>query len=799
MTLNLVVRKPYVTVDGLDVSSAIIALTWGDSDYESQSGVIKCEGSLTLSGLALTEDLDDRTNPRWARGKVVRIQIANESNTLTTPRCGGWQYILKSQFDGHQELTIQIGCLLALMDSATPPGEGIEGFAIGQSQGAASLFASLGAKIGAAIVGNLGGYSLNVPLSKLNQDSPVKQLGALCWANGRLAHVDGRTGEISVLPINVAPAPILDRWVVRDAVEYTRTTGAESPCEKVLVTGTKIKAKEPEDDFTESLSETYGSSNIVRAGGNRNILLNRTYESEELNRDERTRTRYTKIEQPSGLFLEDEPIPDSFYPDSEGRDDLWARIQTARAFRFLISSEVTEISTFEKRLGGNSKIDEGRLMTVETIGKRQADEVYGEYNDNRTGSPGDEDYNGSKVLKSGLIGADRTIVSYTYRPTRTFTDSAGNSVTVKDSRPVLTITTETQQRRAEVFPQGYAGNPTSWQFVLREVREWIRDDQNPDGWKLVTTTETPQLLDSKVDIATIGLIDHAAQGAKKTTKTERGPGIQPPSPERFPVDASTEETQIVGEAKLPGLDVPAVRDREREYRAEAGMITSKAQADKVAKIEGAILWGRYKGAAWVTNVPDPLLTATPLQAWDWTEPTGKVQRYLIDGLSFAYSERRTVSAADGIWVGQVGVRSYSPPIAPIDPPAVDPEDETESPPTVHRPYSVVDTFDPALGMSAEFRLFPYPLTLAPDTFNPAMAIALPGLFKPGDVVATATVEGGEWLVVEGDGGDAVTTATVEAGERDPDGDASLTATAEAHVPAPSGKPTTTATAEGAEE
>lgn len=712
MVVDIIARKASITIDGLDVSEAVTALVWGFTDYESQSGIIKTEGSITLSGAGLdwTEDLDDRTNARWSRGKTVRVQVDNESSVLTTPVCGGWMYILKSQWDGDKLLTIQVGCLLSLMDSPTPPGEGLEGFAVGTTQSATDLFGRLGAKLGATINGTLSGFTLNKPLSKLNNNSYSKQLGQLCWANGRIAYVDGRDGEIYVVPVNIAPSPILDRWVCQDAVSYGRRTGVEAPCEKVLVTGTRVNAVATEDQVNAEPTESFGPASIVNPDvGSATIRLERRTETEEINRSSRTITKFTQIQQPYGLAVGALPIPDTYLPDDEDRQTKWDATQAAKALNFVIGSETTEVSQYERLTfsgSGVPKIDERRMVSKETLGKRQAELVYQSYNEARVGSFGDEEYNGSRITTTGLIDSDRTLETYTYRATSQSSGNDSSITVIRGDRPVLEILTETFQRRAEVFPDAAMGNPTAWQFTKRERKYWVQDP-NSEGYIQYTETETPALSETTNDITDYTNIDSVATTAKRTVVPSKGARVQPPKPQTFPVDAITEQVQIVGIALLPGLSVPAVREREREYRAEVGTIQSTAQAERVARIEGAILWGRYNGCDFEMNLADRLLTASPLQAIDWTEhPSGKIERYLVDGLSFAWADRRTIAGADGIWVGQVGTRSTTPPSVPVDPTLPDPESEVEVPPEI-RPFQQVHTFSPGIGLSFDFEVVPF--------------------------------------------------------------------------------------------
>ncbi len=707
MVLGIVARTASITIDGLDVSSAVTGLAWGYTDYESQLGVIKTEGTITLNGGGLdwTEDLDHRTNARWSRGKVVRIQVADESTVLTTPVCGGWLYILKSQWDGDKILTIEVGCTLALMDSATPPGEGLEGFAIGTTQSATDLFTSLGTKIGATINGSLGGFTLNKPLSKLDNSSAVKQLGQLCWANGRIAYVDGTDGEVYVVPVNIAPAPILDRWVSQGDVSYTRRTGIEAPCEKVLVTGLKVNAVATSDEVTPDPVESFGPASIVNPNvGNATIRLERRTETETIDRGNRTVTKFTQVQQPYGLAVGALPIPDDYRPDDDDRQTKWDATQTAKALNFVIGSQTTETSQYERLTfsgSGVPKTDNRRILRKETIGKRQAELVYQSYNEARVGSFGDEEFNGSRITTTGLIESDRTFETYIYRATSRPTANGSSITAIRGDRPVLEILIETFQRRAEVFPDAAMGNPTAWQFTKRERKYWVQDPSS-EGYIQYTETETPALLETTNDITDYSNIDSVATAAKRTVTPTQGARVQPPKFQSFPVDAITEQVQIVGIARLPGLSVPAVRDREREYPAGKGMITSTAQAERVARIEGAILWGRYNGCEFEMNVADRLLAASPLQAIDWTEhPSGKIERYLIDGLSFAWTIDRAIAGADGIWVGQVGTRSTAPPSVPVDPTLPDPESEVEVPPEI-RPFRQVHTFSPRAAASLGF-------------------------------------------------------------------------------------------------
>jgi hypothetical protein len=69
------------------------------------------------------ESLDDRANPRWAKGTPVLIEFQDDANLWKTVR-GCHLFIIESLYNPQNyELELQLGDELSLLSFAEPPGD----------------------------------------------------------------------------------------------------------------------------------------------------------------------------------------------------------------------------------------------------------------------------------------------------------------------------------------------------------------------------------------------------------------------------------------------------------------------------------------------------------------------------------------------------------------------------------------------------------------------------------------------------------------------------------------------------
>jgi len=186
--LNLSARNHKLTIDNLDCTPILISADGGWSHYD-QSGLATIDATFVLKrSLGWTEPLDDRINPRWGRGKIIKFYVSDSSMALRPAPVLGHLYILNAEYDGISQLTIEAGCVLNLLNFRTPAGDGAC-FDLGQTTSVNAIAVKLLQKIGIfGFAGSLSGQPLTVSLPKLNNESYISLFGKLCWSNGSLAY-----------------------------------------------------------------------------------------------------------------------------------------------------------------------------------------------------------------------------------------------------------------------------------------------------------------------------------------------------------------------------------------------------------------------------------------------------------------------------------------------------------------------------------------------------------------------------------------------------------------------------------
>ncbi|MGK7929128.1 MAG: hypothetical protein AB4290_28475, partial [Spirulina sp.] len=688
MTANIVTRNYQLLIDGLDCSQVLTHMTGGYSHYESQSGVIKIDGSLTLQRtVGWTEDLDDRTNPRWARGKEINISLADTTGTLKPAPIVGKVYIIESEYDGRNTLQIKFGCKLSLLDAYTPPGKRVC-FPLGDEMTNAYILTKLLERIGITdgFIGSISGLT-TVPQSKLDNGSYISLIGQICYSQGRLAY-QGNDGKIHIKPINLAPSPLLSRWVGAHEVSYDRLTGAEKPCEKIIVSGIGLKAEKPRSsDNWFRWEESYSKAAAFLPNASGDIIAWRKYFSEKVLRGSPRQIHQEEfVWQPKVALLPNE---------------------TDSGLSLIHASKTYSTKTYEPQGSDPCGIDEGRLKQTQQLVYIPFGLGLAEWVENNPD-------HGWDVVS--LILFQKIVTTYFYN------DSSSTNI------PILEIVINTYQSTGSIIPdhEGLA-IPQSLDIIKRTIQGWYQIA--PNDWEeryqewesmAVAAPEAIEAIESRGEsLSASGKM--ALIQTKKTPDARSNSGQNhPPAPERFPADADIVEIAIVGEANLPPVAGNQFRDRERHYQVEAGLLESQQQAERIAEIEGRILWGRYKGQSFACPVFDPLFEVSPLAAMHWIETDGKEQKFLIDGATISITQRQCVFASDGIWAGLVGIQPITIPSVIDDPPTPDPENEEEEITT--KPYSKVIQFCSSLAISAKFRAYPYELDLSPISITSALGI-----------------------------------------------------------------------------
>ncbi|MBW4598931.1 MAG: hypothetical protein KME29_04785 [Calothrix sp. FI2-JRJ7] len=672
MAVNISARNYQLVVNGLDCTKALKSVDGGFSHYDS-TGLILINASFVLGrALDFTENLDDRSNPRWARGNLINLYIANFSSELVAAPLGetrktggqedkaensslsanlpaslvplqsapvlGYLYILKAEFDGISQLKIEAGCILNLLNFRTPAGDGAC-FDLGESVGLNEIAVKLLNKAGASgkWAGSLNGAPLRVPLPKLSNESYIQLFGKLCWVNCFVAYQDN-LGMIRTRKVSKAPAAIKSLQVGIDDARYERLAGAESPVELIKVSGVLSTKKEVEPTVT--IEEEYGPVSAVNPESNSLsvILLRRTKTIEKIERFSRQIKIETFIEEPLGII---DPR------GKKGDTQLWDSSYKLEIKDYeLPGTTDTGTVTQGATLDNCQEPDEGKLS-------RHGIEIY------RPFVVVLRDYLEEKGIEPSDIGGglvfwldEANIIDYSYEQKE---DKDTKKITI-----IPRIVNETTRPVGQILPnESYANFPLTHYPAKRQRQQWR--EKRKEEWEFKETNfeclaiVSPSLVeptDSNVVISLASKLVLVERSAR--TIVSNSGQATPPAPERFPPTHEVIEKQIKVEVRLPALfGNPQFRPREKEIVIDGGLLTSEQQARELGLIEGAILWGRHKGQSCSIAVGDEWFNAAPLVGCWWKDLSGASYLFMVDGLSIAFVNNRLALAFDGIWCGSV--------------------------------------------------------------------------------------------------------------------------------------------------
>ncbi|BDA74332.1 hypothetical protein CAL7716_084980 [Calothrix sp. PCC 7716] len=686
MAVNISARNYQLIINGLDCTPALKSVDGGFSHYDS-TGLILINASLVLGrALDFNENLDDRSNPRWARGNIINLYIANSSGQLVPAPIIGYLYILKAEFDGISQLKIEAGCILNLLNFRTPAGDGAC-FDLGQSVGLNDIASKLlnKAGTGAKWAGNLNGAPLKVPLPKLSNESYIQLFGKLCWANCFIAYQDN-LGMIRTRKVSTVPNVIKSLQVGVDDARYERLSGAESPVELVKVSGVLSTKKKVEPTVT--LEEEYGPVSAVNPESNSLsvTLIRRTKTTEKIQRFNRTIEIETKVEEPLGII---DP------KGKKGDTQLWDSSRKTEIKYYEPPGVNTSGTITQVAIGGSSPAqdncqepDEGRLSRHEI-------EIY------RPFVVVLRDYIEAAGLTPSQIGGgltfwldERNSIDYSYEQK---TDPETKKITI-----IPKIANTTTRPVGQILPnESYANLPLQHYPAKRQRQQWR--EKRKDEWEFKETNfeclalVNPAAVESSNPNIVISLGSKLVlvERSARTVVSNSGQAT-PPAPERFPPTHEIIEKQVKVEVRLPALfGNHQFRPREKEIVIDGGLLTSEAQARELGLIEGHILWGRHKGQSCSVAVSDEWFNAAPLVGCWWKDISGASHLFMVDGFSMAFVNNRLALAFDGIWCGSA--------------PANIPQGEEYD--NLIPPYSQV--FDIELGSVSilESQAFPYSIEL----------------------------------------------------------------------------------------
>ena len=286
-------------------------------------------GSIDLKISRYDSTVPSSPNPRlnpsqWKRGQLVRIRVANSSGTLTYLPCSGQAlYILKTPqkpkrtMEGILELSLEIGCRLALENFPPEPNQDISGITAGTPLNRS------------VIIGNILNY-IGVSHSISSMPYPIpyslpKQTGNFIGFAGAIADSAGYylrcnvSGTVISEPITATySGGIVASYVIGNDEKLWDSIGdiAEQPVEKLIVTGT-VKTIVPVDTSPSEIVDIQPAGVLFKGTALGDTFPTTLYVAEKttytwLNTGSQKWTKTTQIEQPAGVLFKGTALGDTF-------------------------------------------------------------------------------------------------------------------------------------------------------------------------------------------------------------------------------------------------------------------------------------------------------------------------------------------------------------------------------------------------------------------------------------------------------------------------------------------------------
>ena len=300
----------------------------GYPEYEVGSGLMPVTGSIDLKISRYDSTVPSSPNPRlnpsqWKRGQLVRIRVANSSGTLTYLPCSGQAlYILKTPqkskrtMEGILELSLEIGCRLALENFPPEPNQDISGITAGTPLNRS------------VIIGNILNY-IGVSHSISSMPYPIpyslpKQTGNFIGFAGAIADSAGYylrcnvSGTVISEPITATySGGIVASYVIGNDEKLWDSIGdiAEQPVEKLIVTGT-VKTIVPVDTSPSEIVDIQPAGVLFKGTSLGDTFPAALFLAKKtINTSQLTSENYTTIEEiqePAGVLFKGTSLGDTF-------------------------------------------------------------------------------------------------------------------------------------------------------------------------------------------------------------------------------------------------------------------------------------------------------------------------------------------------------------------------------------------------------------------------------------------------------------------------------------------------------
>lgn len=698
MSINLSIRNYTLTIGGLNVTSLLVGFDGADSKLSEGEGLVSFTGSVRLKKpIGFGESLDDRANTRWDRGNPVLITVADSTGTLRPPPRGGGLRIISSAYDRtSRQLEIQVGDHFALLRYREPIGDK-SGVCLGSSVPVTTVINNLlTAAECPTCIDTVPGI-LRAPQPKLLRGSYIDQAAQIAAGAGYFLYVDS-LGQVRAAQINL-DAPTAFAIDIRTGAVSVDRLGGEQPPSRVTVVAQYPFLRRSRNSSTTQSTE-YGPFSLVGGVGTQTIVIKESQTTDRFLRAAKKRQIEIASKEPVGLLLPEDPL-------YKGRTNLIDSELVRETYYYETNNRITPS-------GGNCEQgNQGRLYqhVVETWRTKAVvfREIYSTYPTGFTISG-----------KLDLTLAERVITDYDYAGLlQVQLPSPTDDPDLQDEAPPelvegLTKITRTFEPIGAVVPEEFEYQSEDW---LNDFTYLVESDRLNQRWRETEADEWQQIDKSFQALARAypEVADNLRQSYEEddlylapdslaglistgeTRITSNSGGAQPPAPDSYPPAYSVEDKTIKARVRLPqrnGAEF-AAWNRELNFEYLIGD-DPQAAATALAKTWGGVLWGRYKGHNYTTNLGDDWWDYTPLCRVDVVEEDGNFAT-LAEGFSIAMGENRCVVGVDTLLLGSI------PSVNAIPTPL----------------YRKVFSFQAASGGAVKFRQYPYSRTPATKTIQVA--------------------------------------------------------------------------------
>jgi hypothetical protein len=271
MTLNLSSRRCELIIGSQNWTNWISfdsGIILGYPEYEVGTGLMPVTGSINLKISRYDSTVPSSPNPRlnpsqWKRGQLVTIRIANTSGTLTYLPCSGQALHLlkmpqkpKRNMDGILELSLEIGCRLALENFPPEPNQDISGITAGTPLARNTVITNILNYIDVANSIDSIPYPIAYPLPKQTGNF-IGFAGAIADSGGYYLRCNS-AGTVIAEPIStIYSGSAIASYIIGSDEKSWDAIGdiAEQPIEKLIVTGT-VKEIIPVDTAPSEVIDT---------------------------------------------------------------------------------------------------------------------------------------------------------------------------------------------------------------------------------------------------------------------------------------------------------------------------------------------------------------------------------------------------------------------------------------------------------------------------------------------------------------------------------------------------------------